>query len=184
MESVLAAFIVVTILLFGGLTLSQSFMAAQDDIQTATREMEARLGDRARTDLAPVEAEMDDDYEVLDATLLSEGDTRLADFDRWDVIVQYTDEDDDYHLEWLDYTTDRTPDEGEWAVVGLYADADAGIREGFERGILNGGEEIIIRLRLDDALGEETVNRAAISGTNGIGTQILYYGPPEEDEED
>jgi hypothetical protein len=182
MESVLAAFVIILILLFGGLTLSQSFMAAQDDIYVATREMEIRLGDRARTDLSPVEAEMDDDYEVLDATLRNEGDTRLSDFDRWDVIVQYTDEDGDYHVEWLDYTTDKTPDEGKWAVVGLYADADEGIKEGFERGILNGGEEIIIRLRLDDELGEETVNRVAISGVNGIGTQVIYYGPPEEED--
>jgi hypothetical protein len=183
MESVLAAFIIVMVLLFGGLTLSQTFMATQDDITTATREMESRLAERARTDLSPVEAEMDDDSEVLDATLRSDGDTRLTDFDRWDVIVQYTDKDDDYHVEWLDYTTDTTPDEGKWAVVGLYADADAGVEEGFERGILNGGEEIIIRLRLGDELGEETVNRAVISGTNGIGTEVIYYGPPAEEDE-
>jgi len=59
-------------------------------------------------------------------------------------------------------------------VVGLYQDAATAEREHFEPGILNPGEEIVVRLRALPPVGPNTTNRAAISPANGVGTSILF----------
>ena len=163
MEASIAALIILTVVLFGVLTLTYAYISAQDTILESWREMEERLGDRARTQISSVGATTDGDTVTL--TLENEGEIKLADFDQWDVIVQYdTDNDGDHDaVEWLSYNYVETIYlmSGEW---GNNKGEDIG--EVFEPGIFNPGEAMTITLVVSS---EITHTGVAIIGTpNGI----------------
>jgi hypothetical protein len=173
-ETIIVSLIVMSIILFGALTISQSYLSSQDAILASWREMEERTGERARTDLSPVLAETSEGGDIVEVTLRNEGDTKLADFDRWDVIVQYYTTGGDYIIKWLPYTEEVEPADDQWTVAGIYSDASKGIGEVFEPGILNPGEEIVIRMRVLPVVAKVTTNLATIATPNGISVSIAF----------
>ena len=161
MEASIAALIVLTVVLFGVLTLTYAYISAQDTILESWREMEERLGDRARTQISSVGAEFQEPWlNIVDVTLRNEGDTKQADFDQWDVIVQYdTDNDGDHDVvEWLRYHD--PPSNGEWS---------QNIGEVFEPDIFNPGEVMTITLVVSSVEISST-GVAIIATPNGIST--------------
>ena len=174
METAIAALIILTVVLFGALTIAQVYLSSQDAIMTSWREMEERLGERARTDLSPIGAEAKSEGAIVEITLKNEGDTKLADFDRWDVIVQYYRANGDYLIKWLPYTEVAPPGDNQWTVVGIYLDASGAIPEVYEPDILNPGEEMIIRMKVSPPVGPATTNLATIGTPNGIGTSADF----------
>jgi len=159
METAIAALIILTVVLFGVLTLTYAYISAQDTILESWREMEERLGDRARTNLSPVGAEAIG-QKTVEVILENEGDTKLADFDQWDVIVQYdTDDDGDHDVaEWLTYVTSM-PMAGNWS---------QSIGEVFEPGIFNPGEAMTITLVISSSVEISSTGVAIIATPNGI----------------
>ncbi len=160
METAIATLIILTVVLFGVLTLTHAYLSAQDTILESWREMEERLGDRARTDLSPVSAETNGLGSQVYVTLSNDGDTKLADFDQWDVIVQYdTDNDGDHDVvEWFSYHA-PPPLNGEWSKA---------IGENFEPGIFNPGETMAITIAVSSEISSTGV--AIIATPNGIST--------------
>lgn len=173
METVLTAFIVLTIVLFAVLTLFQGALTAQDTIQASWQEMEARLGERARTDLTPISAETKSSGSVVEVTVRNDGDTKLADFDQWDVVVHYYTASSNYHITWLPYV-DAEPSQGEWTVAGIYLDAAAAVSEMYEPDILNPGEEALVRIRVSPPVGPNTTNLAAFATANGVTASTFF----------
>ena len=167
METVLTAFIVITILLFVGLTLFQGFLEAQDDMQVSWQEMEARIEQQSRTTLTPLNAESKSSGSVIELTLRNDGSTKLADFAEWDVIVQHYSASSAYYVSWLPYV-DYEPTGSEWTVVGIYRDTAASLPEVFDPDILNPGEEILLRIRVMPPVGPTTVNLAMVSTDDGV----------------
>jgi hypothetical protein len=165
METAIVSLIIITVALFGALTITHVYLSSQDAILASWREMEERLGERARTDLSPIRVEMQESWpNIVDVTLGNEGDTKLADFDQWDVIVQYdTDNDGDHDVvEWLSYHD--PPSNSEWS---------ENIGEVFEPDIFNPGEVMTITLVVSSA--EITRTGVAIIGTpNGITTSAAF----------
>lgn len=177
METVLPALIAVFLILIASLSQAYGYLSAQDRVQTARQVMEERLADRSHTDLSPVDIQVSVDGTAVDLTLRNQGDTRLVDFDRWDVIVQYYDASNTYHVAWLPYF-DGEPTSGEWTVVGLYADAEELTHEAFDPGILDPGEEIVVRFRVSPPVGAETTNRVFVATQNGVGVSSPFAGQP------
>ena len=181
MENVLIAFIIIFILVFAGLTLSEAMIASQDVLQASFQEMEARLDEQTRTNLTPVDATTFTDSTV-NVTFRNTGSTRLSDFDQWDVIVQYYDNSEpaDYHIGWLSYTS-SAPFGSEWSVEGLYMNAAEETPEAFEPQILDPGEEIVLSLNVVPPVGPGQAIRAAVSLPNGVGasTDAIRNIPPE-----
>lgn len=173
METVLTAFIVITILLFVSLTLFQGFLEAQDDMQTAWQEMEERVEQQSRTILTPLNAESKSSGSVVELTLRNDGSTKLADFADWDVIVQHYSAASAYYVNWLPYV-DHEPVSSEWTVVGIYVDTASLEPEVFEPDILNPGEEILLRIRVMPPVGPTTTNLATISTDNGIVVPMVF----------
>jgi len=173
-ETIIVSLIVMSIILFGALTISQSYLSSQDAILASWREMEERTGERARTDLSPIGAETRSEGTIVEATLSNEGDTKLADFDQWDVIVQYYTTGGDYNIRWLPYTEAAEPGDNQWTVVGIYLDAAAATPEVYEPGILNPGEEIVIRMGVSPPVGVGTTNLATIATPNGISASVIF----------
>ena len=126
-----------------------------------------------RTELSPISANTTITGNIIYVTLENSGQTKLADFNKWDVIVQYYDTDINYYTKWLPYT-DGTPGNNEWTKEGIYLDTDNETAEVFEPAILNPGEKIQIEAKLNPYVGESTTNLVVISTPNGIPASISF----------
>ncbi len=166
METAITGLIVITVLLLAILNLSHSFLSSQDAVLESWREMEERLGERARTDISPLEATTNPLGDTVEVTLKNEGDTKLADFDQWDVILQYESGD----VQWYPYGAgDNT-----WGKKGIYLDYSEGTGEVFDLNILNPGEEMVIWVSVSPAVGSPTTNLATIATPNGISASTVF----------
>jgi hypothetical protein len=166
METTITGLIVITVLLLAILTLSYSFLSAQDAVLESWQEMEERLGERARTDISPLEATTNPLGDIVEVTFKNEGDTKLADFDRWDVILQYGNGD----VQWYPYGAGRS----KW-LEDIYLDASEGTGEIFDLNILNPKEEIVIQiwLPLTDTVPVGT-HLATVATPNGISASTVF----------
>lgn len=175
METVLTAFIIIFIILFAVLTLSYVFLSTQDTIHTSWQEMEARLGDQARTNISPIGGRFISAELAMELTYRNIGSTRLTDFDEWDVIVEYYDDavPGGFHVNWLPYIA-SSPANNEWTVEGIYLDAGEAVAEVYEPNILNPGEEIVLRVMLDPVVGPGNTIQTTLSMPNGINSSLMF----------
>jgi len=107
----------------------------------------------------------------LRVTVANSGQTKLADFARWDLIAQYYDSTGNYHSAWLPYTS-GTPGDNEWAKARICLH---GQPETFEPGILNPWEEMAILARLSPPPGADTTGNIVIAAPNGIEDSAVLY---------
>lgn len=175
MESAIVSIVCIALIVLGGMTLSQSFLSSLDSSSVGFEEMSERAEEIMRTELTPLKAEQPS-ADTLEVTLKNSGQTKLSTFASWDIIIQYYDSGGTYHVEWLPYT-EGTPGNNEWTDKGIYLDAELGTPEAFEPGILNTGEEIVIEVKLDPPVGENTTNLIVITTPNGIPASISFDGP-------
>ncbi|MGD0795133.1 MAG: hypothetical protein ABR958_06060 [Dehalococcoidales bacterium] len=171
METAVVSIICIALIAFGGMTMSRGFMTSVD---TSARGMDT-AGQRnetiMRTELTPISTSLPSGN-TLDITLENSGQTRLADFDKWDVIVQYYSSNSTYHIVWLFYTKEALGD-NEWQVAWIRFN---GAPVAFEPNILNPKEQMLIRAQLNPAPGPGTTNMAVITTPNGI-TASTYFLP-------
>ena len=165
METAIVSLICIALVVFGGMTMSQGFLSSVDSTTAGMEATGQRNEEIMRTELSMVEASSDKDGNLI-VVLSNSGQTKLADFNKWDVIVQYT-ADDGYYVKWLPYTS-GTPAENEWAVEGIYIDESEGTGEVFEPNILNPGEEVRIEGLLRPEAAKDTFLQVVVSTPNGI----------------
>ena len=171
METILPAFIIVILLLFAVLTPAQSYLAAQDQLAASNQLMDQRLVDRVHTDLVSVSHYISDDGVIVHMSIRNAGLTKLADFDQWDMILQYYDSGYVYHIVHVPYADSSTQGLNTWSVVSISQDY-------YDPGIFNPGETITVRLELSPAVGPETANRVELATPSGIGVTTVFIGPP------
>jgi hypothetical protein len=171
METAIVSLICIALVVFGSMTMSRGFLTSVD---SSTAGLEA-LGQRdeiiMRTELSPVSDSMPA-ANTLELTLENSGQTKLADFDKWDVIVQYYEGTGTYNTRWLPYT-EGTPGDNEWGVVWIQLN---GATEVFEPNVLNPKEQIKIRAQLNPPVGAGTVNMVVIATPNGVPVST-YFSP-------
>jgi len=173
MDSVLGGLMVITLLLLAVFVAAQAYMNLQSSALTAWRETEARVMDRARTDIGISDTETQGGGGLLDVVVVNDGKTRLTDYDRWDVIVNYTTSGSDVVVDRAEY---GGPSDISWWVEGIYIDADASTAEVLEPNILNPGEEMVIQVWLSPTVGLTTTNSVSVVTPNGIAaTQVFTY---------
>jgi archaellum component FlaF (FlaF/FlaG flagellin family) len=179
MESALSSLILFTVGLFAAVTLSFTYMETQDSLWTAEQGRQEANLERAHTTLDIVGAETQSAGSVVRVTVRNSGQTKLTDFDRWDVMVEYSSDGEEegdpniYHVTWLPYTANALQNL-QWTVSGIYADASTLTPEAFEPGILNPDEEMVIQAQLSPAVAMTTTNRITISSINGISDSALF----------
>lgn len=127
------------------------------------------MGERARTDLSPVGAQTISGGSVVEITLRNEGDTKLADFDQWDVILQYYDSGGHYYTEWYPFGSGQN----EWDVWDIFLEAPT-VHEVFDVDILNPGEEMGIWVSVSPQVGAGTTNLATVATPNGITASTVF----------
>lgn len=174
MDSALATIILATVVLFGILTLTDSYFTTQDALMIATQAMEARSRELAGTSLTLLAAETKSAGAFVELTFRNSGNTKLADFDQWDVIVQYYTAQGVYFMQWLPYVTTTTPGDNQWSVAGIYREAATTATEVYDPTILNPGEEIVLRIKLFPVVGPQTTNQVTIAVSNGISQSAIF----------
>jgi len=174
METVIVSLICIALMVVGGMTMSQGFLSSVDTSMASWENMGEINEEIMRTELSSINTTQPSAAK-LDVTLGNSGQTKLNDFDKWDVVVQYYDSSGSYYIKWLPYT-DGTLGRNEWKVKGIYIDAENKTPETFDPGILNPGEEIIIRAKLDPPVGRGTTNLVVVSTPNGVSTSTPFAG--------
>ncbi len=174
MENAIVSLICIALMIFGGMTMSQDFLSTMDKTSASLGELGIRAEDIMRTELLPISASQPS-ADLLEVTLRNSGQTKIGDFEKWDVVVQYHDTDSTYYVVWIPYTA-GDPGNNEWTKKGIYLDAGSETAEVFEPGILNPGEEIIFEAKVNPSVGEGTTNLVVISTPNGTQTSIVFAG--------
>lgn len=174
METALPAIVIIFLVLFAILTLSSALMDMQVNMQAAWQEMDERIQEQARTILTVAGVRTEGGTRV-ELTLRNTGSVKLADFDHWDVIVQYADDatPSGAHLAWLPRSTTVLGD-NEWTIEGIYADAALDAAEVFEPGIFNAGEEAVLVMQLAPAIQSGSYVQAVVATSNGSTMATIF----------
>ena len=173
MESALASIILMTVVLYASLTLSHTYFTTQDRLMVSEQALQERTLERMKTDLEIVGMQTKSSGSVIELTVRNSGNIKLADFEKWDVIVEYYQANGDLVMTWAPYTA-GSPGNNEWTVAGIYANAVAMTPEAFEPDILNPDEEMIVQIRVLPPVGPDTTNRATIGVPNGDTVSTLF----------
>lgn len=170
MATVVVSIICIAMIIVGGITMSQGILTSADTTALSVEEITIREGELNRTSLDAVRAAELSWSDLLRFTVINTGQTKLANFDKWDVIVHYYDDSGNYHTKWLPYT-DGMPADDQWqaARIGLNGPTDF-----FEPGILNPSEELVILARTSPLSGNATVGNITISTPNGVYDSISF----------
>lgn len=174
MESALASIILITLLLFGVLTLSETYFSTQEILMVATQEMTARNQEQTQTALTLIAAATKNAGANVELTFRNTGSAKVADFEQWDVIVQYYTVQDNYLVKWISYAESANPGDNQWGVGGIYLTAETLTPEVYEPGILNPGEELVMRLKLFPIVGTKTTNLVTIAVANGVSQAAIF----------
>ena len=147
METVIVSIICIALVIFGGMAMSNGFMTSIDNSTAGLQEIGNRDDSIMRTELKPVSTNITlvPGADPLEIILKNTGQTKMADYDKWDIIVQYFDDLGNYRVEWLPYVKGTTA-AYEWDVGWIQMD---GAPEVFEPGVLNPGEQIMLKTKLD-----------------------------------
>jgi hypothetical protein len=171
METAIVSLICIALVVFGGMTMSQGFLTSVDTSTTGLEEIGQRDETIMRTELSTVNTSQPASN-TLEVILENSGQTKIADFNKWDVIVQYYDDTGTYYTKWLPYT-EETLDDNKWEVAWIRLDGET---EAFEPNVLNSAEQIKIRAQLNPPVGDGTTNMVVVATPNGIPASA-YFSP-------
>ena len=172
METAITALIVISLLVLSILMVTERSLSAQSSFSESLRQMQDGIEERSRTSITPIKAETKADGATVEITLKNTGNTKLADFQQWDVILEY-DAGGDWQTRWYSYTA-SSPASNQWTVANIYLDAAALTPEIFEPKIFNPGEEMVIQVKVSPAVGSPTANWATIATPNGISASTVF----------
>jgi hypothetical protein len=164
----------VAVMLAGGAILGHSALAATRRLSASwdqrTELLESTF--RTRGEIVCTSSTGRHVYVVLRNT----GGQALLAFPFWDVLVQYTAGGrGGYHQRYLVYTS-GIPRDNEWTVLGIYIDKAANVRERFQPGILDPGEEVWLHLRLSPPAATNVHNRVTVGVDNGVTAAGFFRG--------
>jgi len=154
-----------------------SSCSAMDLVFGSWRDKAEQTGQMARTQLSRAGREIGNQGINVRINLQNAGQTSLADFSRWDVIVQYYGKKKQgkkpYFIKWLAFTN-GVPGDDQWRVEGIFEDAQTNKPEVFEPGVLNRGEEIKIHMKLKPMVGVQTTNWVTVVTFNGLAVPVIF----------
>jgi hypothetical protein len=169
METVIVSIICIALVMFGGMAMSQGFMTSVDASTTGLGEIGQRDETIIRTELSAVSAGLPT-ANTLEVILENTGQVKLANFDKWDIIVQYYDSSGGYHAEWIPYT-DAALGDNQWELAWIRLN---GAAEVFEPNVWNPKEQLMLRVQLNPAVGAGTTNMVVVATPSGI-TASAYF---------
>jgi archaellum component FlaF (FlaF/FlaG flagellin family) len=174
MSNAIVALVVIALMIIAALTWSQAAFSSFDSVSQSLKQMAQTTQEVNRTNISIIDAQ--EQGTNVEVAVHNSGEIRLTQFADWDVLVQYYDATDNYHIRRLAYTENSDPGDNEWAVATIYSDQGMTQEEVFEPGILNPGEVALLRLKLSPQPGNGTTNLVSISTFNGVNTSAQFNG--------
>jgi hypothetical protein len=165
--------ICIAMIVMGGVILSQGLLTSADNAALSIEDITIREGDLARTALLATGAADLTWSGLLRVTVRNSGQTGLAGFDRWDVIVDYVDAAGTRHCRRLPFTEGELAG-NQWRKARIGLDGPV---EFFEPDILNPQEELVVLASLDPPSGGGTAAKVTIAAVNGIGDSMAFDVP-------
>ena len=108
---------------------------------------------------------------VIDVTVENTGTLAYADWDKWDVSVQYTTSTGTVSIQHLGYAS--TLAAGKWTVIGTYVDATTA-EAGVEPDAFNPTEQMVVRLQVSPLAGSNNTGMVVITTQDALSTRILF----------
>ena len=174
MSTAIVTLFAIALMLVGVLTWSNASFDSMDSGAQSWKQMVGVSEDAARTDIEITGAQMQAPF--VEVVIGNCGKVHIAHFSTWDILVQYYDGNSTYNISSLVYTEEENPSDGEWNVDTIYADDSRSQQEVFEPEILNPGEVMLMKLKLEPQPGAGTINRVVVSTPNGIVTSAQFQG--------
>jgi hypothetical protein len=173
MATILVSIICVAMIVVGGMSLSQGILTSADSTALSVNEITLRESEIARTGIDITQAAQLAWSDMLRLAVLNSGQTKLANFDKWDFIVRYYDASGNVITEWLPYIS-ASPGDNEWekARIGLN-----GPVEFFEPEIMNPLEEMVALAKLYPLPGDGTMMNVTMATPNGVYDSKNFYYP-------
>jgi archaellum component FlaF (FlaF/FlaG flagellin family) len=160
METSIPALLVAAIFMIATMLMARSGYTSVDQLGQSWQGMEERLGQQARTDLTVVGTSVDDSKANVTVRLRNDGQTKIADYARMDVLVQYFSESGERYVRWIPYTAGALQS-NTWTVESISNDT-------FEPNVLDPGEILEMRIRINPPVGTGTTGWIIVSTENGI----------------
>ncbi len=109
----------------------------------------------------------------FDITFTNTGEEDISsDFPDWDIIWELRTA-SGLQINRLAYTS-STPAANEWAISGIYQDADSLTSEVFDPGVINKGEDLIISINPDPAVEGTHWARLSVAVSNGVTAKSIF----------
>jgi hypothetical protein len=172
METAFVSIICVVLIVVGGMTMSRGFLTSIDSTSANIDTISQRNQEIMRTNIQVLEATQTSGTR-LEVTLQNIGQTKLAEFDKWDVIVHHQDNNNQFYVTWMPYKSGVLED-NEWNVQGIYTLNDD--PEVFEPGIFNPDEKMKILIDIDPRVKKDTTNQVLITTPNGVTVTKSFTG--------
>jgi hypothetical protein len=174
MSNAIVALVVIALMLVASLSWSHTAFTSLDSVSQTLKETTQTAQEVSRTDIEVVGVQIQGAF--VEVSVLNSGKVRLAQFANWDVMVQYYDATEGYHIGHLSYNEDANPGDNQWIVANIYLDEGMGQQEVYEPGILNPGEVLLLRLKLAPTQGAGITNLVAISTASGVVASAQFEG--------
>jgi hypothetical protein len=166
MENAIPSMIIGAIILTAIAILGRGSLQTYEDLGMSLRAMETRLVERTGTQLTVQNASVDASGDFVTFDLANEGQTRIASFNRLDLIVTYYEAPASPVSAWLPYNAGG-PAANTWTLLSIVDDA-------FEPGILNPGETAQLRLDLNPGIAAGESNSLVISTELGSTVEAAF----------
>ena len=163
METALISLVCFAIIILGTLTTIMTSFNAASTVSGSLKEMEEQAADIRRTEISAVPPT---NYEGGDIylTVNNEGQTNLAQFSKWDIIVQY----ENGMTNYINYTTNNPPGNNEWTVEAIYVGNDPEI---WNPNILNPDERVMVIVNIDPDVSTGDRIAITVATPNGVTAQ-------------
>ena len=169
MSSLVIALVSVMVILAAMTGLVTGFTGPQAQIGETVKDATGLYGSISRTELSSQSVSVISAGATVDWSVANTGQTQFRVFSDWDVVIVYQDSAGaGLQVNHLDYTTNVSPSAGEWTVTGVYRDAGTLTAEVFNPGIVDPGEEFIIRAQISPVIAASTTNTITLAVENGV----------------
>lgn len=139
MENAIPALLIGALLIIASSMIARSGLKSYDDVGASVKQMQTRLVEQVQSRLTISNVTVDGGGGGLTLNLANVGQTRVATYERVDLILTYYTSPTARVTSWLPYDQGAGPNS--WTLVSITNDA-------FEPGILNPGETAVIHVTL------------------------------------
>lgn len=172
MASAITSLITIAIMLAAMFAVTKGALSSVDLVSVSWKAMSTRSGEAARTYVQAKNPQEESAFALV--TVANQGQVALRGFPSWDLVLQYYTATGTYYIKWMPYTTAANPGDNQWTVKGIYLNASLGTPEVYEPGILNPGEEMVIKAKPSPPIGPKTTNCIIVATPNGVATSVVW----------